>query len=78
MSSGKILPRRQAVPVLYTRGTHYEVGFDMVSPRTPPTKTLPTFKNFSSPCEWVTTAAFLKSFTLLLELYFGEVWANFF
>ncbi|KAI8033365.1 hypothetical protein M5D96_013891 [Drosophila gunungcola] len=29
MSSGKILPRRQAVPVLYTRGTHYEVGFDM-------------------------------------------------
>lgn len=31
MSSGKILPRRQAVPVLYTRGTHYEVGFDMVS-----------------------------------------------
>ncbi|XP_030386499.1 uncharacterized protein LOC115633244 [Scaptodrosophila lebanonensis] len=29
LGSGKILPRRQAVPVLYTRGTHYEVGFDM-------------------------------------------------
>ncbi|XP_023176311.2 uncharacterized protein LOC111603084 [Drosophila hydei] len=29
MSSGRILPRRQAIPVLYTRGTHYEVGFDM-------------------------------------------------
>lgn len=31
MSSGRRLPRRQAIPVLYTRGTHYEVGFDMVS-----------------------------------------------
>lgn len=27
----KMLPRRQAIPILYTRGTHYEVGFDMVS-----------------------------------------------
>uniref|UniRef100_A0A1B0FPQ1 Uncharacterized protein n=1 Tax=Glossina morsitans morsitans TaxID=37546 RepID=A0A1B0FPQ1_GLOMM len=23
------IPRRQAIPVLYTRGTHYDVGFDM-------------------------------------------------
>lgn len=23
--------RRQAIPILYTRGSHYEVGFDMVS-----------------------------------------------
>uniref|UniRef100_T1GC45 Uncharacterized protein n=1 Tax=Megaselia scalaris TaxID=36166 RepID=T1GC45_MEGSC len=25
----KNIPRRQAIPVLYTRGSHYEVGFDM-------------------------------------------------
>ena len=25
-------PRRATVPVLYTRGTHYEVGYDIVSP----------------------------------------------
>ncbi|XP_065364743.1 beta-alanyl-dopamine/carcinine hydrolase [Calliphora vicina] len=27
--SAKNIPRRQAIPVLYTRGTHYDVGFDM-------------------------------------------------
>ncbi|XP_055909851.1 beta-alanyl-dopamine/carcinine hydrolase [Eupeodes corollae] len=25
----KNIPRRQAIPILYTRGTHYDVGFDM-------------------------------------------------
>lgn len=29
--TAKNIPRRQAIPVLYTRGTHYDVGFDMVS-----------------------------------------------
>lgn len=29
--SAKKIPRRQAIPILYTRGTHYDVGFDMVS-----------------------------------------------
>lgn len=29
--NGKNIPRRQAIPILYTRGTHYDVGFDMVS-----------------------------------------------
>lgn len=24
------LPRRQCIPIIYTRGTHYEVGFDVV------------------------------------------------
>jgi hypothetical protein len=23
--------RRNSIPILYTRGTHYEVGFDVVS-----------------------------------------------
>ena len=23
--------RRQAIPIIYVRGTHYEVGFDVVS-----------------------------------------------
>ncbi|XP_011185178.1 beta-alanyl-dopamine/carcinine hydrolase [Zeugodacus cucurbitae] len=27
--TAKNIPRRQAIPVLYTRGTHYDVGFDM-------------------------------------------------
>lgn len=27
---GALIPRRQCIPILYTRGTHYEVGFDMV------------------------------------------------
>lgn len=27
---GKHIPRRHCIPVLYTTGTHYEVGFDMV------------------------------------------------
>lgn len=26
--------RRQAIPVLYCRGTHYEVGYDVVSSST--------------------------------------------
>lgn len=28
---GKQIPRRQCIPILYTKGTHYDVGFDMVS-----------------------------------------------
>jgi len=24
-------PRRPSVPIIYTRGTHYEVGYDVVS-----------------------------------------------
>lgn len=28
---GKHIPRRQCIPILYTKGTHYDVGFDMVS-----------------------------------------------
>lgn len=27
---GEHIPRRQCIPILYTRGTHYDVGFDMV------------------------------------------------
>lgn len=27
---GSHIPRRQCIPVLYTKGTHYDVGFDMV------------------------------------------------
>lgn len=27
---GKNIPRRQAIPILYTKGTHYDVGFDVV------------------------------------------------
>lgn len=27
---GKHIPRRQCIPILYTRGTHYDVGFDVV------------------------------------------------
>ncbi|XP_061392311.1 beta-alanyl-dopamine/carcinine hydrolase [Musca vetustissima] len=27
--TAKNIPRRQAIPILYTRGTHYDVGFDM-------------------------------------------------
>lgn len=27
----KNIPRRQAIPILYTRGTHYDVGYDVVS-----------------------------------------------
>lgn len=27
---GENIPRRQCIPILYTRGTHYDVGFDMV------------------------------------------------
>lgn len=26
-----IASRRNAVPIIYTRGTHYEIGFDIVS-----------------------------------------------
>lgn len=26
----KNIPRRQCIPIIYTRGTHYEVGFDVV------------------------------------------------
>ncbi|XP_031628712.1 uncharacterized protein LOC116344357 [Contarinia nasturtii] len=26
---GKNIPRRQAIPILYTKGTHYDVGFDV-------------------------------------------------
>lgn len=29
MSAAKNIPRRQSIPILYTRGTHYDVGFDM-------------------------------------------------
>lgn len=29
--SGESIGRRKAVPVLYVQGTHYEVGFDIVS-----------------------------------------------
>lgn len=25
------LPRRQCIPIIYTKGTHYDVGFDVVS-----------------------------------------------
>lgn len=25
------IPRRQCIPILYTRGTHYDVGFDVVN-----------------------------------------------
>lgn len=28
---GKLIPRRQCIPILYTKGTHYDVGFDVVS-----------------------------------------------
>lgn len=28
---GANIPRRQCIPILYTKGTHYDVGFDMVS-----------------------------------------------
>lgn len=27
---GKHIPRRQCIPILYTKGTHYDVGFDVV------------------------------------------------
>lgn len=27
---GKNIPRRQCIPILYTKGTHYDVGFDVV------------------------------------------------
>lgn len=27
---GKNIPRRQSIPILYTKGTHYDVGFDVV------------------------------------------------
>lgn len=27
---GNHIPRRQCIPILYTKGTHYDVGFDMV------------------------------------------------
>lgn len=30
MSTVKNIPRRQCIPIIYTRGTHYEVGFDVV------------------------------------------------
>lgn len=26
----KNIPRRQCIPIIYTRGTHYDVGFDVV------------------------------------------------
>lgn len=26
----KDIGRRQAIPIIYTRGTHYDVGFDIV------------------------------------------------
>ncbi|KAJ6638955.1 hypothetical protein Bhyg_11693, partial [Pseudolycoriella hygida] len=29
MSSAKNIPRRQAIPIIYTKGTHYDVGFDV-------------------------------------------------
>lgn len=25
------IPRRQCIPIIYTRGTHYDVGYDVVS-----------------------------------------------
>lgn len=28
---GEHLPRRHCIPILYTRGTHYEVGYDVVN-----------------------------------------------
>lgn len=28
---GHHIPRRQCIPILYTKGTHYDVGFDVVS-----------------------------------------------
>lgn len=31
---GKHIPRRQCIPILYTKGTHYDVGFDVVILRT--------------------------------------------
>lgn len=24
------MPRRQCIPIIYTKGTHYDVGFDVV------------------------------------------------
>lgn len=27
---GRHIPRRQCIPIIYTKGTHYEVGFDVV------------------------------------------------
>lgn len=31
MCAAKNIPRRQSIPILYTKGTHYDVGFDMVN-----------------------------------------------
>lgn len=31
LSRGANIPRRQCIPILYTKGTHYDVGFDTVS-----------------------------------------------
>lgn len=67
MSSGKILPRRQAVPVLYTRGTHYEVGFDMVStPHAAHCHSTYAYMDPPSPAEVLTIAEFLMAFELVL------------
>lgn len=30
-NGAKNLPRRQCIPIIYTKGTHYDVGFDVVS-----------------------------------------------
>lgn len=27
----KNIPRRQCIPIIYTRGTNYDVGYDVVS-----------------------------------------------
>lgn len=31
MPVSKNIPRRQCIPIIYTRGTHYDVGYDVVS-----------------------------------------------
>lgn len=31
MDKFKEIGRRNAVPIIYVRGTHYEIGFDIVS-----------------------------------------------
>ena len=31
MNKGENIGRRNSIPVIYTRGTHYEVGYDIVS-----------------------------------------------
>lgn len=35
--------RRQTIPIIYVRGTHYEVGFDVVRLKDPKTYQIITF-----------------------------------